>query len=249
MKIRHLLLIAALLASAVGAKAQSMQVERRSERDTVFISWRSVGTVGNDKMRRSVAGLSVGYVTKQWVSKSNDGDLTVKRGFWEETARLHGVQAGVRVEPRLGWWLYLHTGLCYEFYYSGNKFGGDLFKYMEHDLYLPLHLELKVPLSRRTALCINGGAGAEYVFMSRVSGHHGCGGKAYYIARDVYGNPDWGAGDMKRFGLYGEFGGGISFGGCTIGCTVSRGLLDMSADKRLYSTKANKIAASFSIMF
>ena len=198
---------------------------------------------------RPLIGWELGYVTKQWVYRSGSGDA-VKRGFWNENAsRLHGMQAGVRIEPHIVWWLYADTGLYYEFYYSQSKAESTLLKYMEHSLCIPARLSLRVPLPNRFSLYVDAGIGLDYAVYARVSAYSDFWSAPHYTETNVYGNTWWDAGDMNRFGLYGEFGGGLCFRNFRLGCTVSRGLLDTSADKNLRTVRVNKVAASFSMMF
>lgn len=195
-------------------------------------------------------GLELGYVQKQWVYKADGAKL--KTGFWGQGEKyLHGLQAGIRIEPHIGWWFYVHTGLYYEFYYSKsdeeyadgyNVFG----KFIEHSLYVPAHIEFKMPVSDNFYFFVNGGIGIDFGLAAKVDCYDVGDDEPYYTEESIYGNSEWG--DLKRFNVSGEFGGGFCVKRWKFGCTVSRGLLDMSLGEG-YKVQQNKLAAYFSYMF
>lgn len=196
-------------------------------------------------------GLSIGYVQKQWIYKA-DGQ-TLKAGFWGEKPKfLHGLQAGIRVEPHLGWWFYINTGLYYEFYYSKSEEvetedGYNILgKFMEHSLYMPVHLDFKMPVSDNFYFYIDGGIGIDCGVHASVDMYEVGEEEPFETDDSIYGNADWG--DLKRFNLSGEFGGGFCIKRMKFGCTVSKGLLDTSLGEG-YSVKQNKLSAFFTFMF
>ncbi len=196
-------------------------------------------------------GLELGYAQKQWVYKA-DGEK-LKTGVWAQGEEyLHGLQAGIRIEPRIGWWFYVHTGIYYEFYYSKSDEvhtddGYNVFaKFIEHSLYVPAHIEFKMPVSDNFYFFINGGIGFDCGLVAKADFYDVGGDEPYYTEEDIYGNGEMG--DMKRFNISGEFGGGFCAKRWKFGCTVSRGLMDMSLGSG-YTVQQNKLTAYFSYMF
>lgn len=195
-------------------------------------------------------GLGLGYIQKQWVYKAEGEKL--KTGFWGQGEKnLHGIQAGIRIEPHIGWWFYVHTGLYYEFYYSKSdeesSNGYNVFgKFMEHSLYVPAHIEFKMPVSDNFYFFINGGVGIDCGLSAKVDYYDDGADEPYYTEEDIYGNSDMG--DLKRFNVSGEFGGGFCINRLKFGCTFSRGLIDMSLGEG-YTVQQNKLTAYFSYMF
>lgn len=196
-------------------------------------------------------GWEFGYAQKQWVYKA-DGEK-LKTGCWGQGEDyLHGLQTGIRVEPRIGWWFYVHTGIYYEFYYSKSEDvltddGYSVFaKFIEHSLYVPAHIEFKMPISDNFYFFINGGVGFDCGLVAKADFYDVGGDEPYYTEEDIYGNSEMG--DMKRFNISGEFGGGFCAKRWKFGCTVSRGLLDMSLGND-YTVQQNKLTAYFSYMF
>lgn len=195
-------------------------------------------------------GLELGYAQKQWVYKAEGEKL--KTGFWGQGEKyLHGLQVGIRIEPHIGWWFYVHTGLYYEFYYSKSdeeySDGYGVFgKFMEHSLYVPAHIEFKMPVSDNFYFFLNGGIGFDCGLAAAADLYDVGGDEPYYTEEDIYGNSEMG--DLKRFNISGEFGGGFCVKRWKFGCTVSRGLLDMSLGEG-YKVQQNKLTAYFSYMF
>ena len=197
-----------------------------------------------------IAGLSVGYVSKQWQAKA--GGESIKYGIWEDSKRMNGLQVGVRVEPQFKFGFGLNTGLFYEFYYTrGETLSDDYGEYhedvMEHSLYLPVHLEYRLNFSEAFQLFFFGGIGLD------------CGLAASYrmidendhnydvTVDDVYGSdmfPDW-----KRFNASLEYGAGIRIYMVQLNFAASKGLVNMSSSDE-YSVYQNKdMAFSLSYMF
>lgn len=195
-------------------------------------------------------GLELGYVQKQWIYKAEGEKL--KTGFWGQGEKyLHGFQAGISVEPHIGWWFYVHTGLYYEFYYSKRDEeyvdGYNIFgKFMEHSLYVPAHIEFKLPVSDNFYFFVNGGIGFDCGIVATMDYYDVGSDEPYYTEENIYGNSEMG--DLKRFNISGEFGGGFCVKRWKFGCTVSRGLLNMSLGEG-YKVQQNKLSAYFSYMF
>lgn len=195
-------------------------------------------------------GFTFGYVQKHW-SFQGDG-FKQRYGFWlDDEKSLNGMQLGFRVEPRLGWWFYIHTGLYYEYYYdkSNEQYdsGSYFLNYQEHNFYIPAQLEFKIPIADEIYFYLVGGVGFDIGLYAKVGYKEEGLDEAQLVTDDIYGNPDWA--DFKRCNISGEFGGGICIGKWKFGAQLSRGLLDVSLHPDSYSTKQNKFSAFISIMF
>jgi len=99
----------------------------------------------------------VGYVSKQWSTEIKG--KTIRENMWrEEDKRLHGIQFGVAYTPTLPMGMGVYTGLFAEGYFSfSKKMGYD--EFTEFSLYVPIHANIKLPLSQDVALLAHGGLG------------------------------------------------------------------------------------------
>ena len=91
----------------------------------------------------------VGYVSKQW--SSDVKGKTIRENMWrEEGKRLHGIQFGFAYTPTLPMGMGIYTGLFAEGYFSfSKKMGYD--EFTEFSLYVPIHANVKLPLSKDVA--------------------------------------------------------------------------------------------------
>ena len=201
-----------------------------------------------------LGGLSVGYVSKQWVY-TVDGQ-NQKFGFWDDSKVMHGVQAGIRIEPLFNYGFGLNTGLFYEYYYSKSDtynatddYGNYDYKgtIQEHVLSLPVHLEYRLHFSENFQLFFYGGIGLDYGLSAKIDLKEEGTDEPYYSTSDVYKSeisPDW-----KRFNASLEYGGGMRIKAIQLNVGVSKGLVNMSSTDE-YKVKQNKnICASFSYLF
>ena len=99
----------------------------------------------------------IGYVSKQW--STDVRGKTIRENMWrEEDKRLHGLQFGVAYTPTLPMGMGVYTGLFAEGYFSfSKKMGYD--EFTEFSLYVPIHANVKLPLSQDVALIAHGGLG------------------------------------------------------------------------------------------
>ncbi|MBO4565498.1 MAG: hypothetical protein J5720_08690 [Bacteroidaceae bacterium] len=102
-------------------------------------------------------GFVLGYVNKQWTSNIRGGHYS--ENLWgEEGKRLHGIQLGMTYTPTLPMGLGVYTGLIAEIYFSSSKaMGYD--EFTEFSLYVPIHANFKLPLSKDVSLRARGGLG------------------------------------------------------------------------------------------
>ena len=196
-------------------------------------------------------GVSLGYVNKYW--QTSFGDRLVKENIWgEEGKRIHGVQAGVQLQPCLPIGFGLHSGLFYEYYYSVSQAvkdaGYDDFR--EHNLYLPLHAMYRLPLSRNTSLSFFGGLGfnwamwGSYNNTEKVRDWDGSlYSESHVMQWQHYGNGEW----PRHLNAQWEIGCCARINMVQLRFTYSRGL----TDHHLYEghkTLQNKIGISIEIV-
>lgn len=206
----------------------------------------------NSPADAKTVGVSLGYVSKQWVMKQ--GGTVEKFGYWDGSKSVPGFQIGIRFEPQFKYGFALNTGLYYEYYFSSasnvaveDEYGKPLTckgRLEEHNLYLPIHLEYRLHFNDKFNLFFFGGAGLDY----------GLGGKLTYY--DIPGYEDTSFDDIyentlgwKRFNASIEYGLGLRYRAFQVHASMARGLINMS-DNDSYSIKQNKnLSVGASIMF
>ncbi|MCD8291831.1 MAG: outer membrane beta-barrel protein, partial [Prevotella sp.] len=189
-----------------------------------------------------LAGLSVGYVQKQWTYKS-DGEKG-KFGYWDDSKCICGLQAGIRVEPLFKYGFGLDTGLYYEFYYSksdplteyGETYSPSL---VEHALYLPVHLEYRANISKLFQIFIYGGIGLDFGISAKLKTNND-----YLEYDDDNAYDDY----WKRFNASLEYGGGIRIDRFQVDFTLSNGLINMSKDSDIKVKQNKNIMCTLSVM-
>lgn len=192
----------------------------------------------------AVAGLSVGYVQKQWAIKE-DGE-TNKVGFWDDTKQLSGIQAGLRIEPLFKYGFGLYTGLYYEYYYSKSSpqtYDGVEFQptMNEHSLYLPIHLEYRLNFSRKFQLFFYGGIGLDYVLSAKVKTNND---ELTYDEDDAYE-----LNDLKKFNTSLEYGGGFRVSCLQFNFSMANGLFNMYKESNAEIKQNKNLMCSLSLMF
>jgi tetratricopeptide (TPR) repeat protein len=189
------------------------------------------------------AGLSVGYVQKQWTISDENG--ANKCGFWDDSSCISGVQVGVRIEPLFKYGFGIDTGLYYEYYYSksqtmyeqGVEFRPSL---QEHAIYLPVHLEYRLHFSPSFQLFFYGGGGLDYGISAKLKTN--C-EELSFEDNNAY-ETDW-----KQFNASLEYGGGLRINHLQFNFTISKGLIDMSNDSS-YKVKLGKnMMVSVTLMY
>lgn len=206
----------------------------------------------NSPTDAKTVGVSLGYVSKQWVMKQ--GGTVEKFGYWDGSKSVPGFQIGIRFEPQFKYGFALNTGLYYEYYFSSasnvaveDEYGKPLTckgRLEEHNLYLPIHLEYRLHFNDKFNLFFFGGAGLDY----------GLGGKLTYY--DIPGYEDTSFDDIyentlgwKRFNASLEYGLGLRYRAFQVHASMARGLVNMSDDDS-YTIKQNKnLSVGASIMF
>lgn len=197
-------------------------------------------------------GFSAGYVQKQWTFDFKDGG-SEKVGFWDDSKKISGVQAGIRVNPQFVYGFGLNTGLYYEFYYSKSdrmNYTDDYGQYtgtlQEHALYLPVHLEYRMNFSKYFQLFFYGGIGLDYGLANSIKWVD-CDDDSYSeTINNIYDSddcPDW-----QRFNYSLEYGGGIRTSCFQLNFTMSKGLRNMSSTDEYKVYQGKNLMLSLSIM-
>lgn len=191
-------------------------------------------------------GFSMGYVTKQWVTKGEGSKM--KEDVWgREDKMLHGLQVGLHFQPCLSWGLGFYSGLFYECYLSWSdemKSEGYLDHFVEHSLYLPVHAYYRIPFSRQVALSVHGGIGMDYGIHAEFSSSED---DNVEPVTDYYGQDAW----PKRFNLSAEIGFGLRIKAVQVNALYSKGLTDHKfyTDQGNFKTVQNKLGLSVSWVF
>lgn len=200
-----------------------------------------------------IAGISVGYVQKNWSYKTSDGESD-SFGYWEDSNHINGIQAGIRVEPQFKYGFAINTGLYYEYYFSNtnnttimDEYDNEIRckgKLQEHNLYLPIHLEYRLHFTDNFKVFINCGLGFDY----------GLGGSIKYT--DIPGYEDTSFDDIykqgwawKRFNTSLEYGAGIYLFGLQLHVTAAKGLVNMSEEENVKVKMNKNLSIGMSYMF
>lgn len=191
-------------------------------------------------------GFSMGYVTKQWVTKG-EGEMYKENVWGEENKKLHGLQIGLHFQPCFSWGLGLYTGLFYEYYMSWSdemKDNGYMDKFQEHCAYVPVHVYYRLPFAKKFALSVHGGVGMDcgiYAIFSSTEDDN------VEPVTDYYGEEGW----PNRFNLSAEVGVGLRMGPVQLKGQYSKGLTDHKfyTDLGDYKTIQKKLSLSISWVF
>ena len=189
----------------------------------------------------TIGGVSMGYVTKQWVSTG--GGAKYKENIWgDENKSMHGMQMGVYFTPALQCGLGLYTGLFYELYFSSTDDSDwePYTEFMEHSLYLPVHAYYRLRLAEKAHIAVHGGIGMDYA----VHGSFTDPDSEYEDYTDFYGEEMF----PKRFNLSAEISLELRIKNFGINATYSKGI----TDHEFYDgakTKQNKMSIGIAYMF
>lgn len=190
----------------------------------------------NEEKVKTIAGLTAGYVQKQWIY--DWGDTKEKFDVFGEDKYTNGIQVGIRIDPQFGYGFGINTGLYYEYYFDKSEDmyedGIDYYyRSEEHSLYLPVHLKYSLNFSKWFQLALYGGIGLDC----------GVSGKIYLRSDDetldtqnLYDDEL----DMKRFNASLEYGAAIRVNKIQLNFTMSKGFVNMSGSEE-YKVKQNKM--------
>ncbi|MDR1860339.1 MAG: PEGA domain-containing protein [Bacteroidales bacterium] len=209
-----------------------------------------------NEMKVSPIGIGMGFTYKRWIEEW-PGNPADKYGFWVDGESpdkiLPGIQLGLRVEPHLFWGVCLNSGLYWNAYWKGHTYDDDSFtRFIDHTVYVPLHLEYRIQLARNFCIFAFGGLGLDYGFSARKDYFETKDSEERYDKENMY-NTDWwsyvDAGltqKYKRFNYATEYGGGLNIKGIQLSITFSKGIPDLSDNPDSYSLKQNKMVFTLS---
>lgn len=179
-------------------------------------------------------GLSVGYVQKSWVYEDENGSQNI--GMFDDDKYVHGVQAGIRIDPQFNYGLGINTGLFYEYYTSKSdeqtdEYGTYHYRLEEHGLYMPIDFKFTMNFSEWFQLSLYGGIGLDYGVKGKIYGR--ADGETFGD-EDLYGSDS----DVKRFNASLEYGGAIRIKRLQLNFTLAKGLIKKTGEG--YTVKQNK---------
>lgn len=196
--------------------------------------------------------LSISYVNKDWVTDF-DGKSHHENFWGEPDKRLHGVNITFHYQPCFDFGLGLHTGLGFETYTSYSDVvkdnGWDQFN--EYCIYIPLHLQWRIPLTPGFSLTPFAGLGIQASLYSSYRDYdyyyYDWNGDSHYYGPESYqsyGNGEW----PKRMNLQVDYGCRLNIKRFMLGFQYSKGITDHDLYKG-YKTAQNKIEVSAGFCF
>lgn len=194
----------------------------------------------------SPLGFSMGYVSKEWVTKGEG--VKLKQNVWgDENKKLHGMQIGLHFQPCFSWGLGVYSGLFYECYMAWSdemKNEGYMDKFIEHSIYVPAHAFYRLPFGRKIALSVHGGIGMDCGIHAQFSSTEN---EDAEPVTDYYGEAQC----PKRFNFSTEIGVGLRIGPVQLNALYSKGLTDHKfyTDQGDFKTTQNKLGVSVSWVF
>lgn len=228
----------------VGANSATSQTISIPKKSTVTMPWERQYDV--DPM-----GFSAGYVQKTFRVKDENGDSQSQDIWGQQGEWLRGFQAGVYFQPAFSFGLGLYTGLFYELYFSETSMydaSENFDRFMEHSLYMPVHLFFRLPFANKVSLSFHGGLGLN------------CGLQAKYYSSDdynftmpltdVYGKElDGLVVPVQRFNLAGEGAIALRISSVQIYAQYSAGITNNAAEGQNIKVYQNKISCGISWVF
>lgn len=211
------------------------------------------GPVFSHRSNYEETGISVGFVSKEWVTDFNDGTGRLHENLWgDPDKRLNGLQVGLFYSPMNRYGFGGKFGLYGEFYFS-NGYARNCDNFTEYSLYIPAHLKLDLPISRDAKFSFEGGLGANIVLGSNFTNdddyYYDYDGDRHYYS---YGHLNYGDfGYPKRFNFALEAGIGLQISHFKIDFTYSHGLTDhhLYYDEPRSETYQHKFAITIGAVF
>lgn len=198
-------------------------------------------------------GLSVRYVQK-WFSYSN-GSKHYKMNLGGIEGSMNGVQVGIPIQPYFGSGFGLGTGLYFEYYKTNvdyAKVDDSSTTHLENnsledmELYMPIHLQFRLPAARETSFFLSAGVGLTYGVALKAQSED-----------DGWENVKFGENGMpKAFNCAIEIGAGFRYRRLLIDLTYSIGMtknelapaINGISESRI-DAKMNKLAAGIGLLF
>lgn len=105
-------------------------------------------------------GFSFNYIQRKFNIKALDGH-SVKRNLWGENGSEKGMQIGLSYQPYFGYGQGLNTGLYWQAFWFGDPSESDV-HYVDHQLFMPIQYQFRLPLGEQFSIFVNGGIGLYY---------------------------------------------------------------------------------------
>jgi len=201
-----------------------------------------------------------GYINKGWTTDI-DGKSYSENLWGQEGKKLHGIQIGIGYSPTLPIGLGLDTGLYYECFISNSEvvhdYGYDDFT--EHNLYIPVHAQFRIPVSPNFSIHPYAGFGMNIVLSGtyNINEYYGGyeydwwdGGRPYGGTSSIiagyqsYDEGDW----PKSFNFQWEIGAKLKISNFIISAGYAFGVTDHKFYEG-YKTKQNKLNISLGYAF
>lgn len=115
----------------------------------------------NTYYHRRAWGINFAYINKSYKFKV-DGK---SQGYdtWGQEKSMNGVQAGITYQPYFGYGQGLNTGLYWQGFFGSVEFDdGEKGDYQEHNIYLPLQYQFRLPLGEEFSIALNAGAAVTF---------------------------------------------------------------------------------------
>ena len=107
--------------------------------------------------RRRDWGIDFSYLNRHYSYKAN-GQSTKHNKWGEENETDNGIQAGISYHPSFKYGQGLKTGIYWQYFWGGVDFDdGGVGNWEEHDLYIPLQYQPRLPLGEEMSVFVNGG--------------------------------------------------------------------------------------------
>lgn len=115
----------------------------------------------NTYYHRRAWGINFAYVNKIYKFKVNGQSKNYD--IWGQEKAMNGVQAGITYQPYFGYGQGLSTGLYWQGFFGTVDFEDDeTGDYQEHNIYIPLQYQFRLPLGENFSIALNGGIAATF---------------------------------------------------------------------------------------
>lgn len=193
-------------------------------------------------------GFAINYINRGY--SAHVGDYSEKYNMWGLEGSDHGVQVGLIYQPYFGYGQGLSTGVYYQgFFGSVDEIEGvDKFSFEDHQIYIPLQYQFRLPLAEEFSIFVNAGIGMSFGIEHKI--HFD--GDSDTNKTDIGYGEDYGMPNAFNWGLL--YGGGVQFKAFQIEAKFSRGfnhnehMFDYSGSED-FSVKQNTWSIGLSMLF
>jgi len=157
-----------LLTVAVAVAFLTDPAQARGKDSNLSLEGTQPVTLYNGGYDKPAWGVVIGYVNKSWICKYDT--VTQREDLFGDSGSqfIHGIQMGAVFTPSFDWGLGLRTGLLLEAYESRKYWIREFCdRFVEGDLYIPLHASYRIPFEADMGLDLFGGMGFQWVMSGR----------------------------------------------------------------------------------